>query len=82
MKNFFFLNKSKISFLILFILLLFFLKKNIFFKINSSNFISIILYENINFYILLFLILYLLLTLICVVKLIKFEYGPLIKRLF
>ena len=42
---------------------------------------TIIIYENINFFIMMFLILYLLLTLICVVKLIKFEYGPLVKRL-
>ena len=39
------------------------------------------LYESINFLSLVFLIFYLLLTLICVVKLVKFEYGPLIKRL-
>ena len=43
---------------------------------------SINLYESINFLSLMFLILYLLLTLICVVKLVKFEYGPLIKRLY
>ena len=43
---------------------------------------SINLYESINFLSLIFLILYLLLTLICVVKLVKFEYGPLIKRLY
>ena len=55
--------------------------KNFFIKINLSNFISIILYESMNSVSLLFLILYLLLTLICVVKLVKFEYGPLIKRL-
>ena len=39
------------------------------------------LYEPINFISIIFLILYLLLTIICVVKLVKFEYGPLIKRL-
>ena len=55
--------------------------KNFFIKINFSNFISINLYESINLLSLIFLILYLLLTLICVVKLVKFEYGPLIKRL-
>jgi len=54
---------------------------------NIINFISInntavgILYESSNFTLLLFLILYLLLTLVCVVKLVKFESGPLIKRL-
>merc|ERR1712237_294372 len=56
-------------------------EKFFFIKINLSNFISIILYESMNSVSLLFLILYLLLTLICVVKLVKFEYGPLIKRL-
>merc|ERR1712241_1410666 len=73
-------NKS--LFLLMFIILfqiIFF--KNFFIKINLSNFISIILYESMNSVSLLFLILYLLLTLICVVKLVKFEYGPLIKRL-
>ena len=66
---------------IFFIITIFILKKNIFLKINNSNFYSIIIYENINIFIILFLILYLLFTLICVVKLVKFEYGPLIKRL-
>ena len=61
--------------------MLFVIKKNSFAKINNSNFMTIIIYENINFFIMMFLILYLLLTLICVVKLIKFEYGPLVKRL-
>jgi len=65
-------------FIILFQIIFF---KNFFIKINLSNFISIILYESMNSVSLLFLILYLLLTLICVVKLVKFEYGPLIKRL-
>jgi len=55
--------------------------KNIFVKTNYSNIISISLYDSINSLSLVFLILYLLLTLICVVKLVKFEYGPLIKRL-
>ena len=62
-------------------IMLFVIKKNSFAKINNSNFMTIIIYENINFFIMMFLILYLLLTLICVVKLIKFEYGPLVKRL-
>merc|ERR1712179_871703 len=56
-------------------------EKFFFIKINTRNSIALLIYENINFYIMVFLILYLLLTLICVVKLIKFEYGPLIKRL-
>ena len=55
--------------------------KNTFYKVNLNNSARIIIYENINIYVIIFLILYLLLTLICVVKLIKFEYGPLIKRL-
>ena len=77
----FFYKKNIFSFIIFLPVLLFFLKKNSFIKINDANFISIIIYENINFFIIVFLILYLLLTLICVVKLIKFEYGPLVKRL-
>ena len=77
----FFYKKNIFSFIIFLPILLFFLKKNSFIKINDANFISIIIYENINFFIIVFLILYLLLTLICVVKLIKFEYGPLVKRL-
>ena len=63
-------------------LIFFFFKKNIHIKVNFSGTTPIILYENMNFFVLLFLILYLLLTIICVVKLIKFEYGPLIKRLY
>nr|BAE46517.1 NADH dehydrogenase subunit 6 [Neocalanus plumchrus] len=39
------------------------------------------LYECSNMSILMFLMVYLLLTMICVVKLVKFESGPLIKRL-
>ena len=81
-EKFYFLKNNKVIFFSFIVLIFFILKKNTFLKINDSNFISIILYENINIYMLLFLILYLLLTLICVVKLIKFEYGPLIKRLF
>merc|ERR1712148_67106 len=74
------LNSSLFFFSII-ILLLFLIRKNNFIKINTRNSIALLIYENINFYIMVFLILYLLLTLICVVKLIKFEYGPLIKRL-
>ena len=69
-------------FIINFIIIAFILKKNIFIKINLNRFSPMSLYENTNFFLLLFLILYLLLTIICVVKLIKFEYGPLIKRLY
>merc|ERR1711887_374691 len=50
-------------------------------KIPPHNFIPNILYEPINFNSILFLMLYLLLTIICVVKLVKFEVGPLIMRL-
>merc|ERR1711950_70663 len=59
----------------------FFLRKNTFYKISINRFRAIMIYEKINFFLLVFLIIYLLLTLICVVKLIKFEFGPLIKRL-
>merc|ERR1712061_809695 len=58
-----------------------FIRKNTFYKISVNRFSAIIIYEKINFFLLIFLIIYLLLTLICVVKLIKFEFGPLIKRL-
>ena len=79
MKNFSFIDRV---FIINFIIIAFILKKNIFIKINLNRFSPMSLYENTNFFLLLFLILYLLLTIICVVKLIKFEYGPLIKRLY
>merc|ERR1739842_42077 len=79
----FFFVKKNFSFIIFWIPLItiFLIVKNSFFKINVRNSIRILIYENINHYIIIFLIIYLLLTLICVVKLIKFEYGPLIKRL-
>ena len=78
----FFLKKNfSFIFFSIIILLLFLIRKNNFIKINTRNSIALLIYENINFYIMVFLILYLLLTLICVVKLIKFEFGPLIKRL-
>ena len=81
-ENFFFIKKNfSFIFFSIIILLLFLIRKNNFIKINTRNSIALLIYENINFYIMVFLILYLLLTLICVVKLIKFEYGPLIKRL-
>ena len=79
----FFFVKKNFSFIILCmpLITIFLILKNTFFKINPRNSIRILIYENINHYIIIFLIIYLLLTLICVVKLIKFEYGPLIKRL-
>jgi len=81
-EKFFFIKKNfSFIFFSTIILLLFLIRKNNFIKINTRNSIALLIYENINFYIMVFLILYLLLTLICVVKLIKFEYGPLIKRL-
>ena len=81
-EKFFFIKKNfSFIFFSIIILLLFLIRKNNFVKINTRNSIALLTYENINFYIMVFLILYLLLTLICVVKLIKFEYGPLIKRL-
>ena len=51
-------------------------------KVPQSNFMPNILYEAINFNSILFLMLYLLLTMICIVKLVKFETGPLIMRLY
>ena len=48
---------------------------------NIRNIAVGISYEGSNFTLLVFLILYLLITLVCVVKLVKFESGPLIKRL-
>ena len=81
-KFFFYKISNKALYIIIFIFLFqIFYFKNLFWKINFSNYISIRLYESINLLSLIFLILYLLLTLICVVKLVKFEYGPLIKRL-
>ena len=55
--------------------------KNILQFIRINNTAVGIIYEASNFSLLLFLITYLLLTLVCVVKLVKFESGPLIKRL-
>jgi len=79
----FFFTKINFSFIFFSIIALYSLlvRKNNFVKINTRNSIASLIYENINFYSIVFLILYLLLTLICVVKLIKFEYGPLVKRL-
>ena len=64
----------------LFILVIF-KYKNILHFIRRNNTAVGIIYEASNFSLLLFLIIYLLLTLVCVVKLVKFESGPLIKRL-
>lgn len=49
--------------------------------VNMNNTALGVAYEASNFSLLMFLIIYLLLTLVCVVKLVKFESGPLIKRL-
>merc|ERR1711994_509304 len=82
-KFFFYKINYKPTYLFIFFFLLqIILVKNFYYKINLSNYISMNLYESMNFISLLFLILYLLLTLVCVVKLVKFEYGPLIKRLY
>ena len=59
----------------------YFFYKNPTFKINLSNLMSIRLYNSMNNLMIIF-VLYLLLTLICIVKLVKFECGPLIKRLY
>jgi hypothetical protein len=82
-KFFFYQIKYKPVYFFMFLVLIqiFFFKNN-FIKINLSNFTPLGVYESINFILLIFLMLYLLLTLICVVKLVKFEYGPLIKRLY
>jgi len=51
------------------------------YKLSENTNIVTHIYEVKNARRLLFLIVYLLITLICVVKLVKFEEGPLIKRL-
>ena len=82
-KFFFYKVEFKSVYMILFLIalqLVFY--KNSFLKINFSNCIPRALYGSANSLLLVFLILYLLLTLICVVKLVKFEFGPLIKRLY
>merc|ERR1712148_30935 len=58
----FFFTKKNFSFIIssIIILLLFLIRKNNFIKINTRNSIALLIYENINFYIIIFLILYLL----------------------
>ena len=81
-EKFFFIKKNFSFIIFLSLSLLFiFIGKNRFIKINHRNSVAMLIYDTINFYIIIFLMLYLLVTLICVVKLIKFEYGPLIKRL-
>ena len=75
-------SRRVIFFVILRLLFIFLIKyKNIFNFVRLNNTAVGILYESSNFSLLLFLIMYLLLTLVCVVKLVKFESGPLIKRL-
>ena len=58
-----------------------FYQKYAYAKISSGGIIASVLYEGPNTRLLVFLIFYLLLTLVAVVKLVKFESGPLIKRL-
>merc|ERR1712090_2259 len=68
-------------FLFLFFSLIFFsyqIKEN---KLSKNINFALHLYEIKNVSRLIFLIIYLLITMICVVKLVKFEEGPLIKRL-
>ena len=75
-------NNTNIIFIIIFLLTIL-LNSNF---INNSfifinyNFINH-LYSSLNISSTIFLIFYLLITIICVVKLVKFEKGPLIKRL-
>merc|ERR1712212_1101153 len=77
------LSPENIRFTILIRLTLFILLKykNIINYTRLNNTAVGILYESSNFTLLLCLIVYLLLTLVCVVELVKFESGPLIKRL-
>lgn len=75
-------NKMVIfTFLSLIILLFLFLEKNLKIKTSIGVIVAGSLYECSNISTLIFLIIYLLLTIVCVVKLVKFESGPLIKRL-
>merc|ERR1711970_969033 len=66
-----------VSFFLLFIIKI----KSRFSIVNINNTAIGISYESSNFSSLIFLMSYLLITLVCVVKLVKFESGPLIKRL-
>lgn len=75
-------NKMVIfTFLSLVILLFLLLEKNLKIKTSIGVIVAGSLYECSNISTLIFLIIYLLLTIVCVVKLVKFESGPLIKRL-
>ena len=75
-------NKMVIfTFLSLIILLFLLLEKNLKIKTSIGVIVAGSLYECSNISTLIFLIIYLLLTIVCVVKLVKFESGPLIKRL-
>merc|ERR1712126_649461 len=60
-----------------------FSNSNLLVSVNIRDNINIIthMYESKNVSILSYLMIYLLITLVCVVKLVKFEDGPLIKRL-
>merc|ERR1712098_847779 len=60
-----------------------FSNSNLLVSVNIRDNINIIthIYESKNVRILSYLMIYLLITLVCVVKLVKFEEGPLIKRL-
>ena len=75
-------NKMVIfTFSSLIILLFLLLEKNLKIKTSIGVIVAGSLYECSNISTLIFLIIYLLLTIVCVVKLVKFESGPLIKRL-
>merc|ERR1712226_127009 len=74
-------NNFNYLFLFFFFSLIFFsyqIKEN---KLSKNINFALHLYEIKNVSRLIFLIIYLLITMICVVKLVKFEEGPLIKRL-
>merc|ERR1712008_561048 len=75
-------NKMVIfTFLSLIILLFLLLEKNLKIKTSIGVIVAGSLYECSNISTLILLIIYLLLTIVCVVKLVKFESVPLIKRL-
>nr|BAE46525.1 NADH dehydrogenase subunit 6 [Neocalanus tonsus] len=75
-------NKMVIfTFLSLIMLLFLLLEKNLKMKTSMGVMVAGSLYECSNMSTLIFLMIYLLLTMVCVVKLVKFESGPLIKRL-
>jgi len=60
---------------------IFFKEKAITLKLTTMPRVVSSMYECSNMSILIFLIVYLFLAMVCVVKLVKFESGPLIKRL-